>query len=239
VHDGSMPTEPQATPWQLLPPPVEHPHDLWAAGADLEPGTILAAYRLGLFPMPLDEGTVGWWSPAERGIVPLGGFRPSRSLRRDAGRYEIRIDTAFDDVVAGCADPGRRGGWIDERIHVAYRRLHALGWAHSVESWDDEGLAGGLYCLAVGGLVAGESMFHRRSGASKAAFLALVELLRAAGDGERRLFDVQWATPTLERLGAASVPRATYVALLEQALPLPSPFSRASRARHASPLRPF
>ncbi|MGI8972555.1 MAG: leucyl/phenylalanyl-tRNA--protein transferase, partial [Gaiella sp.] len=106
----------------------------------------------------------------------------------------------------------------------AYGRLYELGWAHSVEGWDDEGLAGGLYCLAIGGLVAGESMFHRRPGGSKAAFLALVELVRAAGDCERRLFDVQWATPNLERLGAVGISRAEYVAKLERALALTDPF---------------
>ena len=219
-----MPTDPPVTTWQLRAPPLDHPHDLWAAGADLEPGTILAAYRLGLFPMPLAATTIGWWSPAERGIVPLDRFRSTRSLRRDAGRYEIRIDTAFDEVVAACADPRRPNGWIDVNIRVAYGRLYELGWAHSIEGWDDEGLAGGLYCLAMGGLVAGESMFHQRSGASKAAFLALVDLIRAAGDCEWRLFDVQWATANLERLGAVGISRGEYVSRLERALALTDPF---------------
>ena len=195
---------------------------MWAIGADLEPGTLLAAYRLGLFPMPVEESLV-WWSPEERAVIPVAGFRASRSLRRAARGYEIRVDTAFGEVVRSCADPRRPHGWIDEDFVAAYTRLHELGWAHSVEAWDDEGLAGGLYGVGIGGLFAAESKFFLRSGASKAALLGLIVLLQTAG-GER-LLDVQWATPHLLSLGAVGVPRAEYHRLLDAALELPDAFA--------------
>ncbi|MGN6723673.1 MAG: leucyl/phenylalanyl-tRNA--protein transferase, partial [Marmoricola sp.] len=166
----------------MTPPPVDA-EDLVAVGADLEPGTILAAYRLGLFPMPVED-TVGWWSPCRRGVLELADLKVSRSLAQSVRRYEIRVDTAFDDVILGCADPRRDGGWIDDDIVAAYRRLHDLGWAHSVETWYDGELVGGLYGLAIGGLFAGESMFSHRRDASKVALVGLVDLLR---DGEDRL----------------------------------------------------
>jgi len=216
-----MPPEPPPTTWTLERPPDEHPHDVWAVGADLEPGTLLAAYRLGVFPMPVD-GTLVWWSPEERAVIPVIGFRASRSLGRASRGYDIRVDTAFVEVVRECADPRRPHGWIDADFVAAYTRLHDLGWAHSVEAWDDDGLAGGLYGVGIGGLFAAESKFYRRSGASKAALLALVELLQRAG-GER-LLDVQWATPHLDSLGAIEVSRAEYHRLLDAALLLPDAF---------------
>ena len=196
-------------------------------GADLEPGTLLAAYRAGLFPMPLRAmGAVAWWSPDPRAIVPLDGLRVSRSLRRSRRHFDIRCDTAFPDVIAACADPHREHGWITPAIVAAYTRLHELGWAHSVEAWsvDDGTLAGGLYGVAIGGLFAGESMFHRRTNASKVALCALVDRLRADGcGGTGRLLDVQWATPHLESLGAIEVARGDYVERLGAALALPLP----------------
>jgi leucyl/phenylalanyl-tRNA--protein transferase len=216
------PQEPPPSAWQLEPAPDDHPDDLWAVGADLEPGTLLAAYRLGLFAMPV-RARLGWFSPTRRAVVPLERSTPSRSLRRAARRYEIRLDTAFDEVVDGCARPGDPRSWIDEGVATAYARLHELGWAHSVEAWDDDGLAGGLYGVAVGGLFAAESMFHARTDASKAAFVALVELLRAAGAPQRRLLDVQWLTPHLASLGAVEVSRADYRRLLAVAVQLPPP----------------
>jgi leucyl/phenylalanyl-tRNA--protein transferase len=133
----------------------------------------------------------------------------------------VRIDTAFDAVIDACADPGRQHGWIDDRITEAYQRLHRLGWAHSVEAWTPEGeLAGGLYGVAIGGLFAGESMFHRRTDASKVALVHLVELLAAGGS---TLLDVQWTTDHLRSLGAVDVPRAEYLERLEAALALPLP----------------
>jgi leucyl/phenylalanyl-tRNA--protein transferase len=218
-----VPRLPDPTPWALEPPPDDHPEDLWAVGADLEPGTLLAAYRVGLFPMPIGP-RLGWFSPLRRAIVPLDTFAPSRSLRRAARRFEIRVDTSFGDVVSGCARPGHPQSWIDADIEDAYGRLHRLGWAHSVEAWDDEGLAGGLYGVSVGGLFAAESMFHARTDASKAAFLGLVGHLVEAGDADRRLLDVQWLTPHLASLGAIEVDRADYRKGLSIALELPGPW---------------
>ena len=157
--------------------------------------------------------------------MALDAFVPSRSLRRASRGFEVRVDAAFADVVVGCARPGDPQSWIDSGIEKAYTRLHTLGWAHSVEAWDDEGLAGGLYGVSIGGLFAAESMFHARTDASKAAFVALVGRLLAAGDAGRRILDVQWLTPHLATLGAAEVPRAAYRARLATALQLPSPFS--------------
>ena len=206
--------------------------DLVGVGADLEPGTLLAAYRTGLFPMGLGRGgrgTVGWWSPDPRGVLGPDGVRVTRSLRASLRRFEIRVDTAFDDVVAGCADPGRRGGWITDEIAAAYGRLHRLGWAHSVECWQDGALAGGLYGVAVGGLFAGESMFHRVRDASKVALVALVERITVDGD-PRRLLDVQWRTDHLAGLGVGESPREEYLRRLADALdaPLPAAFDRTA-----------
>ena len=211
------------TSWQLEAPPDDHPNDLWALGADLEPGTLLSAYRLGLFPMPAGP-RIGWFSPRRRAVVPLEPFARSRSLRRAARRFEIRVDTSFPEVVAGCARPGDPASWIDSGIAAAYERLRELGWAHSVEAWDADGLAGGLYGVAIGGLFAAESMFHARTNASKAAFAALVDRLRAAGDASRRLLDVQWLTPHLDALGAQEITRAEYRRRLARSLVLPTAF---------------
>ena len=221
-----MPAEPPPTPWTLPPAPDDHPQDAWARGADLEPGTLLAAYRAGLFPMASD-GDLVWWSPVRRAVIPVDSFVPSRSLRRAARGYEIRVDTAFPHVIHGCADPQRPHGWIDASFVAAYTRLHELGWAHSIEAWDDEGLAGGVYGVAIGGLFAAESKFHRRPDASKAAFLGLVQHLRTAGGA--RLLDVQWATPHLLSLGAVEISRAEYHRLLAAALPLSQAFGPKTR----------
>jgi len=201
--------EPPRSPWGF--PSVEEADSsgLVGVGADDEPGTILAAYRSGLFPMPLERaGLLGWWSPDPRGILELDDLHVSRSLTRSMAQFEFRVNTAFDAVIAGCADPARPHGWIDDRITTAYRRLHELGWCHSVETWRDGELVGGLYGIAVGGLFAAESKFHRVADASKAAVVALVEGLR---DGERRLIDVQWSTPHLASLGVTEIPRSAYV----------------------------
>ncbi|MEV5000203.1 leucyl/phenylalanyl-tRNA--protein transferase [Nocardioides sp. LML1-1-1.1] len=168
----------------------------------------------------MPEGrSVGWWCPAHRGVLHLDELRVSRSLRRSAGRFEVRVDTAFAEVLAGCADPRRPHGWIDRRIARAYTELHRLGWAHSVETWREGRLVGGLYGVAIGGLFAGESMFHTETDASKVALLGLVEGLRA--DGASRLVDVQWATPHLRSLGVRAIPRATYVEGLAELLEVP------------------
>jgi leucyl/phenylalanyl-tRNA--protein transferase len=225
------PVEPPPLPWVF--PPAHHADagGLVGVGADLAPGTLLAAYRHGLFPMPLSRTELGWWSPDPRGVLPLAALHISRSLRSASRRFEIRVDTAFAAVVTACASPRRSGGWITPEIAAAYRELHRLGWAHSVEAWTRDGrLAGGLYGVAIGGLFAGESMFHapQRFGrdASKVALVGLVEMLRADKNDER-LLDVQWATPHLRSLGVVAISRAEYLAWLRVALalPLPSPFS--------------
>ena len=210
------PVEPPPTMWDLPDPEVAGDGEIAAIGADLEAGTLLAAYRRGLFPMRVDRrGSLGWWSPDPRGVIPLDGVHVSRSLRRSVLRFEIRIDTAFEAVMRGCADPRRPHGWIDEEFVAAYVRMHELGWAHSVETWQDGELVGGLYGLAIGGLFAGESMFHRVTNASKVAVVVTVEHLRAIGAS---LFDVQWVTPHLATLGAVEVTRADYARMLAAAL---------------------
>jgi leucyl/phenylalanyl-tRNA---protein transferase len=216
-----MPVEPPPTRWEL-PSPEDAGEEVAGIGADLEPGTLLAAYRSGLFPMRLGrDGPIGWWSPDPRGIISLAGLHVSRSLRRSVGKFETSVDRAFEDVMRGCADERRPGGWIDESFVAAYTRLHELGWAHSVESWTGEGeLAGGVYGVAIGGLFAAESMFHRRTDAGKVALVALVEWLRSRG---AKLLDVQWATPHLETLGAIEVPRTRYLELLRDAIAVGSP----------------
>jgi leucyl/phenylalanyl-tRNA--protein transferase len=218
-----VPVEPPASPW-VFPDPREAEDDLVGVGADLAPGTLLAAYRSGVFPMP-ENGVrppMHWFCPVERGIVPLDGLVVSRSLRRSCRDFELRVDTAFDQVVRACGDPSRDAGWITAEIAAAYGELHRLGWAHSVEAWRDGELAGGLYGVGIGGLFAGESMFHRVRDASKVALVGLVSMLTADGV-EGRLLDVQWVTPHLATLGAVEVPRAAYLRRLAQALALPGP----------------
>jgi leucyl/phenylalanyl-tRNA--protein transferase len=215
-----VPVEPPPTRWAFTPVDEADDHGVVGLGADLEPGTLLHAYRNAMFPMPVGR-LMGWWSPDPRGVLPLDGLRVSRSLGKACRRYELRVDTAFDEVIAACADPSREGRWITAEIMAAYSRLHALGWAHSVEAWDADGLAGGLYGVAIGGLFAGESMFHHRTDASKVALVGLVDLLRA--DGLDRLLDVQWRTDHLATLGVVEIPRTEYLTRLESALELPLP----------------
>ena len=192
-----------------------------AVGADLEPATLLAAYSRGLFPMPLKPGgRIGWWSPPERGVLEPDGLIVHRSLRRACRRFEVRVDTAFAEVVDGCADPARPHGWIDAQMRAAYLRFHHAGFAHSVETWREGELVGGLYGVAVGGLFAGESMFYRIRDASKVALVALADGLRG---GHPRLIDVQWATPHLRSLGVQAVPRHQYLHRLPDVLKSPLP----------------
>jgi leucyl/phenylalanyl-tRNA---protein transferase len=169
--------------------------------------------------MPVRVGpseVMAWWSPDPRGVLPVEGLRVSRSLRRSYDRHRVTVDVAFETVIDACADPSRTGRWITTQIRDAYVALHRLGWAHSVEAWTEDGaLAGGLYGVAIGGLFAGESMFHRERDGSKVALVHLVELLRGH-DGA--LLDVQWLTPHLASLGAIEVPRTQYLARLARAL---------------------
>lgn len=223
-----VPVEPEASRWAFADP-QDAPDDLVGVGADLSPGTLLAAYRRGLFPMPsllpARRGTPAppaWFCPVRRGVLPLDGLRVSRSLRRSCRRFEIRVDSAFDAVVEACADPRRDNGWIDGEIQAAYLRLHELGWAHSVETWAAGRLVGGLYGVAIGGLFAGESMFFREPDASKAALVALVGML-SADRAEERLLDVQWQTPHLGSMGVIEISRRDYLARLRDALMVPLP----------------
>lgn len=217
------PIQPPASEWEFpcsagAQEAVAGTGEVVGIGADLQPGTLLAAYRCGLFPMPV-ANKLAWWSPDPRGVIPLEGLVVSRSLRKSCRRYEIRFGTAFEQVIAACANPSRRGAWIDRRMKSAYIRLHELGWAHSVEAWSADGeLAGGLYGVAIGGLFAGESMFYRQVDASKVALVALVEALRAGGG---QLLDVQWLTSHLASLGAVAVSRGRYHELLKEAVVLP------------------
>ena len=220
-----MPIEPPTSRWQLDLGQATPGDDLVGVGADLEPGTLLTAYRAGLFPMGLgQEGNepTGWWSPDPRGVLLPGHVRISRSLRRSLRHFDIRVDTAFSEVVVGCADPSRDGSWITPAITAAYTRLYELGWAHSVEAWRDGELVGGLYGLALGGLFAGESMFHRATDASKCALVGLADLVFEDQD-PRRMIDVQWVTRHLGSLGVTEISRDDYLARLERSLPLPAP----------------
>jgi leucyl/phenylalanyl-tRNA---protein transferase len=200
--------------------------DLIALSREFNPGIVLAAYRSGVFPMPARRGLMGWYSPLKRAVIPLHALRVPRSLRKMVPRYHIRVDADFGAVLKGCADPRRTGGWIDDRIRAVYGELHQAGWVHTVEAWTSDGeLAGGLYGVSVGGLFAGESMFHRPDigrDASKVALVALVDYLRGAG-GDDRLLDVQWQTPHLASLGAIEVSRPEYLSRLRRALELPAP----------------
>ena len=158
--------------------------------------------------MPLRKDEIGWWSPDPRGILPLDELIVSRSLRASQRRFEIRIDTAFAEVMRHCGDPARPHGWINDEFIAAYTQLHALGWAHSIETWIDDELVGGLYGVRIGGLFAGESKFHTVSDASKVAVVATVEWMRATGG---TLFDVQWHTDHLATLGVVEISRAEYL----------------------------
>ncbi len=204
-----------------MPDPLDAPDDddLVAIGADLAPGTVLAAYRAGLFPMPVDprrrRSKIAWFSPNPRGIIPLDGLHVSRSLRRSMKRFEVRMNTRFTDVVRACGDPRRPGRWITDPIVDAYSHLFDLGWGHSVEVYEDGTLVGGLYGLRIERFFAGEAMFHTSTDASKTALVALVDWLNDTGAD---LLDVQWVTDHLATLGAVAIPRAAYLDRLADAI---------------------
>ena len=177
--------------------------------------SVLRAYRDGFFPMACGDGRLRWFSPDPRGVLPLENFRLPRGFRRALPRldFSVTVNTAFEEVVAGCAD--RAETWIDPAIARVYAELHAQGAAHSVEVWSRGSLAGGLYGVQVGGAFFGESMFSRVSEASKLALLSLVEILRERQFG---LLDIQWVTDHLEMFGAVEVRRAVYLRMLQDAL---------------------
>lgn len=205
-----------------LPDPAAAQGDVVAVGGDLAPGTLLQAYRRGMFPMNLPDGHLGWWSPVERAIIPLQGLRITRSLRQSTRRYTISVDEDFPGVIEMCAFIDRPNGWITPEFVDAYTELYELGWAHSIEVWDRDGeLAGGLYGVSIGGLFAGESMFHLARDASKVALVHLVVIMSQGG----ALLDVQWQTPHLESLGAVVIGREEYLHRLPGALAAPGPFA--------------
>ena len=216
-----MPIEPEPSSFDL-PHPANADGDVVAVGGDFEAGTLLQAYRKGMFPMHLPDGHLGWWSPIERAILPLDGLRISRSLRQSCGRFQMSVDSDFGAVIKACADLNRPDGWITDEFIEAYITLHRLGWAHSVEVWDNEGrLVGGLYGVSIGGLFSGESMFHLERDASK---VALVHLVVVMNEGHGRLLDVQWQTQHMESLGAVVIGKAEYLGRLPEALTGPNPF---------------
>lgn len=204
-----------STPWRLPDPRLADSNGLCAVGADLEPGTLLAAYRTGLFPMPVRKRMIGWWSPDPRGILPLDGLIVHRSLRQSCRRYQVRVDTDFRGTMERCGDHRREGRWITPAFVDAYERLHRMGWAHSVETYLDDRLVGGLYGVSIGRFFAGESMFSTERDASKVALVALVDLLRDRGT---TLLDVQWTTPHLCSLGAIDISRDEYLLRLAAAV---------------------
>lgn len=196
---------------------------LVAVGGDLSPERLRLAYRSGIFPWSVKPIT--WWSPDPRGVMPLDEFHISASLKKFLQRcpYEVTMDNAFREVITACAAPGpKRGGvWISPEFIAAYTQLHELGHAHSVECWQDGKLVGGIYGVAVGGLFAGESMFHRADNASKVVLVKLVEHLRERGFV---LFDIQMVTSATEPFGAQEISRAEYLSRLAAAVSLPVSF---------------
>jgi leucyl/phenylalanyl-tRNA---protein transferase len=191
--------------------------DVVAVSRSMTPSLVLEAYRAGIFPWPVRQGLVPWASPDPRAIFPLESPAPwPRTVRRavKAG-FRISVDEAFDEVMRACGDRPGEGTWITPDILATYSELHRLGWAHSIEAWHGANLAGGLYGIAMGALFAGESMFHRVTGASKAVFAACADRLRERGF---RIFDVQVLTPHLQLLGCVEIPRAEYRARVRAAL---------------------
>ena len=214
-----VPIEPETSRWSMPDPRSAAPDEIVGYGADLDAGTLLDAYRSGLFPMRAGpEKVIAWFSPDPRSVIPLGHIHVSRTLRRSLQRFEIRVDTAFEGVMNACAENRSDGNWIDEDFVSAYLRLFEFGWAHSIEVWQNDALVGGLYGVSIGGLFAGESMFHRVTDASKAAMVATEERLREGGGA---LFDVQWSTPHLESMGAIEIGREEYLKSLAAALAAP------------------
>ncbi len=205
-------------------PPEQWPdQDLLAFTDDIDPAFALVAYQYGVFPMPLDwDGSgshIGWWSPVKRGILRLDSLRVTRSLRQSVKHYQTTFNTACSEVISRCADPNRPDGWITAQIRDCYQMLHKAGYVHSVEVWRDDDLVGGLYGVEMGGLFAGESMFHDPvlgRDASKVALWTLVDSLKTVGGD--RLVDVQWLTPHLASLGAIEIPRMSYLEQLPDVL---------------------
>jgi leucyl/phenylalanyl-tRNA--protein transferase len=227
---------------------AEPGQELLALGGDMSPETLLEAYSHGLFPMNVkteatnakmeklgvktetNGETLGWWSPDPRGVLPLDALIISKSLEKSAKKFSVTFDEDFMGVMRGC-QAAREDAWITREFLVAYQRLHELGHAHSVEVCDEkEQLVGGLYGVEIGGLFAGESMFHRKRDASKVALVALVKQLSSAGE-KNRLLDVQWRTNHLATLGVVAIPRVKYLDLLTAALPTKPAFGQPNSTK--------
>jgi leucyl/phenylalanyl-tRNA---protein transferase len=206
------------TPFPPLEQALTHPNGLLCAGADLSPQRIIDAYRQGIFPWFSAGEPILWWSPDPRMVLFPGEFKISRSLRRSlrAGDYAVRLDSAFAEVIRACAETpraGQPGTWITTEMQRAYRRLFELGVAHSVETWVDGKLVGGLYGMAIGRMFYGESMFSRATDASKIAVAHLARFLEEQGFG---MIDCQMNTPHLASLGAREIPRRAFIAGLHE-----------------------
>jgi leucyl/phenylalanyl-tRNA--protein transferase len=225
------PIEPPPTRVRFPDPRRSRAPDVLAMGCDFSPGTLLTAYRNGIFPWPHGDTTEGgeplvlWFSPDPRTVFPLEEpAHWSRSLRRTLRKhpYEVTLDADFPQVMHLCGETRANNTWIIPELVAGYVKLHELGWAHSVEVWErapgsERALVGGIYGIAIGGMFAGESMFHLRTDTSKIAFATLAEKLRGAGFV---LFDVQVQNPHLESLGCVEIARRDYLARLQAALPL-------------------
>lgn len=187
----------------------------------IPPDVLLQGYRLGVFPMAMDDGAIEWFSPDPRGILPLDAFHVPHALERTLRRgiFEIRVDTKFEHVIRRCAK--RPETWINSEIIRSYTRLHEMGHAHCVETWRDGKIVGGLYGVCIGGAFFGESMFHEETDASKIALHALIERLRAQ---RFALLDTQWLTPHLQRFGGIAISRRQYMHLLARAVALQRSF---------------
>src|SRR6266702_1016304 len=198
----------------------------------IDPELLLQGYRLGVFPMAMEDDTIEWFSPDPRAILPIDQFHVPHALQRVLHKrvFEIKIDNRFAEVIRACAR--REDTWINPEIAESYERLHELGYAHSVETWSKGKLAGGLYGVAIGGAFFGESMFHRERDASKIALVALVDHLRARNFA---LLDTQWLTPHLQQFGAIEISREHYLRVLRRAVELPRKFQGTARPPGAPP----
>ena len=206
------------------PPDYADPSGLLAVGGDLSGERLLEAYRLGIFPWYSDDQPILWWSPDPRLVLKLDEFKISRSLRKtiNKGVFKVTFDRAFEEVIRACAAAprtGQRGTWITQEMQEAYIKLHGLGYAHSVEAWCGEELAGGLYGVSLGKAFFGESMFHRRTDASKVALAVLVEKLN---DWKFHFIDAQMTTEHLLGLGATEMSRRIFLRRLQSALRHPT-----------------
>lgn len=206
---------------KILFPPVHYaePSGILAVGGDLAPERLLEAYRRGIFPWFSDDSPIIWWSPDPRFVVYPGEVRISRSMRQvlERGIFRITFDTAFRDVITGCSMPRRHedGTWITDDMIEAYVKLHELGYAHSIEAWKGDSLAGGLYGISLGKVFFGESMFSNMSNASKAAFITLAINLEKLGFD---IIDCQVHTDHLESLGAFEIPREEFINIIRESL---------------------